>query len=117
MRRFLTKKAFIKSVVLTGAALLLFAQVQVYAAKGDSKEKKGFVLKFNGFDLKGVNHNLFSLKPGVVYKGSFNNVEKAPQQTTLQSIITFQKGNTTFILPYKHKVVLPKFKTPEAPKF
>ena len=117
MRNSLIKNALYKPVLLTGIALLLFAQVEVFAAKGDSKEKKGFVLKFSGFDLKGVNQNLFSLKPGVVYKGSFNNVEKAPQQTTLQSIITFQKGNTTFILPYKHKVVLPKFKTPEAPKF
>ena len=117
MRNNLIKNAFYKPVLLTGVALLLFAQVEVFAAKGDAKEKKGFVLKFSGFDLKTVNQNFFALKPGVVYKGSFNNVEKAPQQTTLQSIITFQKGNTTFILPYKHKVILPKFKTPEAPKF
>ncbi|MES2648655.1 MAG: hypothetical protein V4717_17395 [Bacteroidota bacterium] len=110
-------KACKKSLLLTGVGLMLFAQVELFAAKGDIKLKKGVVLKFKGFDLKTTTNSFFSLKPGVVYKGSFNNVEKAPQQTTLQSIITFQQGNTTFILPYKHKVLLPRFKTPEAPKF
>lgn len=117
MLRNLIKSAFFKSILLTGFVLLLFAQVELFAAKGDAKEKKGVVLKFSGFDLKTPTNTFFTLKPGVVYKGSFTNVEKAPQQTTLQSIITFQRGNTTFILPYKHKVILPKFKTPEAPKF
>lgn len=113
----LFKNAFIKSMLLTGAGLLLFAQVEVFGAKGDIKVKKGVVLKFTGFELKTTTNTFFTLQPGVVYKGSFNNVEKAPQQTILQSIITFQQGNTTFIMPYKHKVILPKFKTPEAPKF
>jgi hypothetical protein len=113
----LVKNACFKPLLLTGFGLLLFAQVELFAAKGDVKVKKGVVLKFSGFDLKAPSSNFFSLQQGFVYKGSFNNVEKAPQQTTLQSIITFQKGNTTFILPYKHKVILPKFKTPEAPKF
>jgi hypothetical protein len=117
MPKFIIKKVFAKSLLLTGAALLLFAQTELYAAKGDAKEKKGVVLKFSGFELKGMSNSMFTLQPGVVYKGSFNNIQKAPQQTTLQSIITYQKGNTTFIFPYKHKVLLPKFKTPEAPKF
>lgn len=117
MRDSLSIKTILKPVLLTGLAMVFFTQVELYAAKGDSKEKKGFVLKFSGFDLKGINTGFFSLKPGVLYKGSFNNVEKAPQQTTLQSIITYQKGNTTFILPYKPKVILPRFKTPEAPRF
>lgn len=117
MYKFIAKKVCRKTVLLTGATVLLFAQVELYAAKGDAKEKKGVVLKFSGFELKGMSNSFFTMKPGYVYKGSFNNVEKAPQQTTLQSIITYQKGNTTFIYPYKHKVLLPRFKTPEAPKF
>ena len=117
MYKFTTKKVCRKAVVLIGATVLLFASVELYAAKGDAKEKKGVVLKFSGFEMKSMSNSFFTLKPGYVYKGSFNNVEKAPQQTTLQSIITYQKGNTTFIFPYKHKVLLPRFKTPEAPKF
>ena len=110
-------KHITRSILLTGLVTLFVAQVELYAAKGEAKTKKGVVLKFNGFELKGNSNLQFTLKPGLLYKGSFNNIEKAPQQTTLQSIITYQKGNTVFIVPYKHKVILPKFKTPEPPKF
>lgn len=103
-----------KSALLLG--VMVFFSGDGYAAKGAAKEKKGFVLKFNGFDLKGLQKNNFNLRPGVVYKGSFSNIEKSPQQTTLQSIITYQKGNTTFIYPYSHKVNVQRFKTPEAPQ-
>ena len=106
-------KMISKSLLMTGLALMLFAQVQVHAAKGDSKAKKSFTLKFNGFDLKGINNStFFTLKPTLVYKGNFNSTPQTPQQ----SVITFQKGNTTVIVPFK-KPILPKFKAPEAPKF
>ena len=117
MAKSLNKRMLQKSILLTGFGLMLFVQVQLFAAKGDAKAKKGYTLKFNGFELKGLTNSFFTLRPGAVYKGSFNNVEKAPQQVTLQSIITYQQGNTTFIYPYRHKVSVPKFKTPEPPKF
>lgn len=110
-------KTFFKSLLLTGVGLVFFAQVQLFAAKGDSKAKKGIVLKFSGFDLKGIGNSFLTFRPSIVYKGNLNNLEKAPQQTNLQSVLTYQQGNTIFILPYKHKVILPKFKTPEPPKF
>lgn len=87
------------------------------AAKGDTKEKKGVVLKFNGFELKTVNAQSLILKPGFTYKGSFSNILKSPSETTIQSIITYQRGNTTFIYPYQHKVTVPRFKTPQPQKF
>lgn len=91
---------------------ILMVSVSLYAAKGDSKSKKGVVLRFSGFDLKGFNNfSLFS-KPGVFYKGSFSTLERVPQTTYMNSVITFQRGNTTFIYPYQHKVSVPKFKTP-----
>lgn len=87
------------------------------ASKGDGKSKKGYVLKFNGFELKNKLHTDFILRPEFVYKGSFSNIETTSGQTTIQSVITYQKGNTTFIYPYKHKVRVPKFVTPTAPSF
>ena len=117
MVKSLNYKTIGKSFLATGIGILLLAQVQLYAAKGEAKAKKGYVLKFSGFDLKGVANSFFTFKPDMVYKGSFNNVDKAQQQNTLQTIVTYQKGNTTFIYPYKHKPIMPKFKTPEAPKF
>ena len=97
--------------------LVLLSPVLLLAAKGDSKIKKGYVLKFSGFDLKGSSNTLFTLRAGAAYKGSLNSFEIAPQQTIVRSLVTYQKGNTTFIYPYKYKIVLPKFKVPEAPKF
>ncbi len=119
MAKKLNNRMLRKTLLLAGVGALLFVQVQLFAAKGEAKSKKGYVLKFNGFELRGITNTFFTLKPGAVYKGSFNNVEKAPQQVTLQSIITYQQGNTTFIYPYRHKVTVPnqKFKTPEKPKF
>ncbi|MEO7312357.1 MAG: hypothetical protein ABIX01_18285 [Chitinophagaceae bacterium] len=101
-----------KAARLTVFGVALMVSVSLFAAKGDSKVKKGVVLKFSGFDLKATtNLRLFS-KPGFLYKGSFSNIEKAPQSTFLNSIITFQRGNTTFIYPYQYKITVPKFKTP-----
>ena len=92
--------------------VMLMISVSLYAAKGDAKSKKGVVLKFSGFDLKGnSNFSLFS-KPGFLYRGSFSNVERVPQNTFMNSVITFQRGNTTFIYPYQHKVSVPTFKVP-----
>ncbi|QGW29069.1 hypothetical protein GLV81_14010 [Phnomibacter ginsenosidimutans] len=101
---------------LMASLLLVLAvcgQFQLYAAKGGGKEKKGYVLKFKTFDMKTNFQRQFTLKPGMQYKGSFNQVIKTPQTTTIQSIITYQRGTTTFIYPYQHRVSVPKFKTPE----
>jgi len=101
-----------KACRLSLLGVVLMVSVSLFAAKGDSKTKKGVVLKFSGFDLKAINNfSLFS-KPGFLYKGSFSNMEKAPQNTYMNSVITFQRGNTTFIYPYQYKVTVPKFKTP-----
>ncbi|TAD84352.1 MAG: hypothetical protein EAY75_13265 [Bacteroidetes bacterium] len=97
----------------------MLCSTNVYAAKGDAKDKKGYVLKFNGFELKSPYMSSFTLRPGFSYKGSFSIVEKSPQQTILQSVVTYQRGNVTFIYPYKHvvQVPLPRFKVPEKGKF
>jgi hypothetical protein len=98
-------------------AVVLSVSVNLYAAKGGAKDKKGVVLKFSGFELKGFNSlNIFS-KTSFTLKGNFTNLDKAPQNTNVNSFITLQRGNTTFIYPYKNtKVSVPFFKTPAAPK-
>ncbi len=98
-------------------AALLFANVQLFGAKGGTKEKKGYVLKFSGFEVNSAFRNSFTVRNASIYKGSFNNVVLSPQETTIKGIITYQRGNTTFIYPYQHKVSTPKFKTPEAPRY
>jgi len=103
---------FFKALRIAVVGAVFMVSFSLYAAKGDSKIKKGVVLKFSGFDLKGINNFSLFARPGLLYRGSFTNVEKAPQATSLNSVVTFQKGNTTFIYPYKYKVKVPIFKTP-----
>jgi hypothetical protein len=100
----------------TTLALLVFMLCNyssVFGAKGGAKAKKGYVLRFNGFDANNMYQPHFLTAPNIMYKGSFNQVDRGQQQTTINSIITFQKGNTIFIYPYKHKVKVPYFKTPQ----
>lgn len=100
-------------IVLLGG---VFLSGNLYGAKGDTK-KKGFVLKFNGFNLKSYNNFTLSSKAGLIRKGSSFLTPQKNSGTEVNSIITFEKGNTTFIYPYKHKVKVsvPLFKTPMPP--
>lgn len=51
------------------------------------------------------------LKSGLVYKGLsiHTNLNGATNQT---NYLKYNKGNITYVIPYRHKVILPKFKTP-----
>lgn len=49
----------------------------------------------------------FTLKSGPTYRGShLFTQEKKKDVLLLNSVITYKRGNTTFILPYKNKVNL-----------
>ena len=74
------------------------------------------------FSLKNFNRNFyrsatpFSLRAGFQYKGIQVVNKKVENGTsTINSVMRFEKGNSTYIYPYKHKVSVPKFATPSAP--
>jgi hypothetical protein len=48
--------------------------------------------------------NGFSLKSGPKYTGSLSIKERVSNYTLYNSIVTYQKGNTIYVLPYKYKV-------------
>lgn len=51
--------------------------------------------------------NGFTLKAGPHYRGSSIFGEtKTNTSIMFNSVVTYQKGNTTYILPYKHKISL-----------
>ncbi|MCU0333977.1 MAG: hypothetical protein MUF62_02880 [Chitinophagaceae bacterium] len=114
-RRFISPRLARAAAASLLLAALALHSGQVNAAKGGGKEKKGFVLRFSGFDLKTPAAGTSLLQSGLHYRGSFSNFQRSPQQTTINSIITFQRGNTTFIYPYRHQVNVPRFKTPQKP--
>ncbi|HEX8461850.1 MAG TPA: hypothetical protein VF623_10485 [Segetibacter sp.] len=79
----------------------------------------------NLYSLKNFNRNFyrsmspFSLRAGFTYKGSqlLSQKKSSTGDITFTSMMRYEKGNTTYIYPYTHKVSVPKFKAPSAPAF
>ena len=54
----------------------------------------------------------FTLKAGPMYRGSqLLNMQRQRDVVLLKSVVTYQKGNTTFILPYQYKMAKPAMKS------
>lgn len=52
----------------------------------------------------------FNLKSGMYYKGSFLlNTQQVGNASVSDAFISYKKGNTVYILPYKQKVVIPEY--------
>ena len=106
-----TIKRLLKRKIAT--ALLITASVAAFATLGDGGKKghkpapqkltaKNFSLRTN-FNLR---DNNFTFTP------------KTNTFITLNTVVTYQKGNATYILPLKKKVLLDKIKfNPAPPRF
>lgn len=91
--------------------ILLFCGVCLIA----SADRGGF-LKKNSTHLNiETNGNLknsiaFNLKSGIVYKGSsLLKRSQVGNAIVSDAIVSYKKGNTTYILPYKQKIFIPQF--------
>ena len=86
-------------VMFVGVAAISFASMG-----GRGVKPKTSPLLNLGFTPTKPN-SIFTLKAGPTYRGStlFNEI-KTDNAIQLNSIVTYQKGNTTYILPYKHKI-------------
>ena len=56
----------------------------------------------------------FSLKSGYTYKGNKNfGTRRTLNSVSSNSVITYQRGNVTWVMPYRNKTtILNKFRTP-----
>jgi hypothetical protein len=57
----------------------------------------------------------FSLKSGYTLHAVHSTKGKGIRQGMYNTVVSYQKGNVTYYLPYKSKPVLSRFKTPAAP--
>lgn len=113
------KQAKMKKVII--ALLLVSATHLAMGAFTGRSAKKSNDL----FSLKNFNRNFyktasfFSLRTSYAYKGSrfLSQRKEANGDITMYSMMRFEKGNTTYIYPYAHKIVVPRFKTPAPPCF
>lgn len=52
----------------------------------------------------------FNLKSGITYKGSFFLNSQQIGNTYINNVfVSYKKGNTIYILPYKQKVLIPEY--------
>ena len=106
---------------LVSLALLVCAAHVAFGSFTGTSDKKTSSI----FSLKNFNKNFFktaspfSLKAGYNFKGFQVVTQKKElnRDISFNSIIRYEKGNTSYIYPYKHKVSLSKFKTPAPPDF
>jgi len=107
-------KKLLKRKIAT--AVLITASGAAFATLGDGGGKKGQQNSYSSkFSYSAKN---FSLRSGYNYKG--NNLLSHNNQKfiILNTTVTYQKGNATYILPLKKKVILDKvIFNPAAKKF
>ncbi|MEO5999046.1 MAG: hypothetical protein ABIN89_19890 [Chitinophagaceae bacterium] len=88
------------SFILVGLTVFTFASIG-----GDKNKSKKNSLQ-SGFTPVKTNRG-FTLKEGLAYRGSMIlRQEKTPSSIYYSSLVTYQKGNSTYILPNKYKVSL-----------
>lgn len=101
----MAKYSKIASVILLVCGVCLFA----FADRGTfvKKNKTHLNIRTNG-NLK--NSIPFNLKSGLTYRGSFLlNSQVIGNSVVSDAYVSYRKGNTIYILPYKQKVLIPEY--------
>ena len=96
--------------LLTIALLVSIVQVAVADRGVGKKNKTKTLLNIVSPSLL-RNSIAFNLKSGLSYKGSIITNESYLSNSIMSnSLITYQKGNMTYIIPYKHKIAIPEMR-------
>jgi hypothetical protein len=101
----MTKYSKIVTVLLLVCGVCVFA----FADRGGfvKRNKTQLNIKTNG-NLK--NSIPFNLKSGLTYRGSFlTDQEQIGNSLVSDAYISYKKGNTVYILPYKQKILIPEY--------
>lgn len=91
--------------ILTGTMLISFAD------RGIGKKSKSKVILNINTNNAIKNSISVNLKAGLKYKGSLlSNTQFQNNSISFTEIITYQKGNSIYIIPYKQKILVPEIK-------
>jgi|JI10StandDraft_1071094.scaffolds.fasta_scaffold12585_8 hypothetical protein len=100
---------FTKSILLLG--ILAGNMLYSFADRGLRKKSKNRVtlnIATNNSFKKSLS---FNLKTGLKYKGMlFTGTQRENTSLVANSLLTYQKGNTVYIVPNKQKIVVPEIK-------
>jgi len=88
--------------VIFSLSMIVFVAL-AFASKGggDKKKSVGSKAAFSPMNIS----NAFTLKNGISYMGShIFSQQKEKASFSINTIVTYQNGNTIYIMPYKYKV-------------
>lgn len=90
--------------------IVVFAAA-AFATLGDGKSKSGTSRTTTLLSSKKAKAGSFSLKSGYQFRGSqIINPDSEKKYISFNTTVTWQKGNTTYVVPLKKKVVLSNVK-------
>lgn len=84
---------------------LICCTAAVFATLGDGRGKKTASKKLMN-SRPTISSNGFTLKSSYSYRGNQVITESSRKFINLNTVVTIQKGNTTYIVPLKKKVIL-----------
>lgn len=91
------------------SVLMIVVVALAFASKGSGGGKKKTPAFKNDFVPIRTTTG-FTLRAGAMYTGSHTfSVEKTDKVFSFNTVVTYQKGNTIYILPYKYKVNITGF--------
>lgn len=94
--------------MLSLTVLLCTVAYAAMADKGAGKKNKPKVVLNINTPSTLINSISFNLKSGLTYTGSLLvNQQSIGRSIMNSSLITYQKGNTIYIIPFKHKFIMP----------
>ncbi len=94
-------------IVLTHTAFAAFS------GSADDRTKNKYSLK--NLNKLSKNYSLSTLRTSTFqFKGFYQATQTAGASTG--SLLSLQRGNTTYVYPYTYKVKVPRFKTPAPPQ-
>ena len=97
-----------KLINISLTVIILFCTVtEALADRGSGRKVKNRTALNISTPSNIKNSIAFNLKSGLSYKGSLLNTRSTFGNAIINtSFVTYQKGNTTFIVPYKNKITM-----------
>lgn len=102
--------------ILSSFVIIAVVSSSVHAATivTSTSESKKLTEKYSLKNLSSLSHKastFHDLKSSLVYRGLSIHTN-ANGSAAQSNYLKYNKGNITYVIPYRHKVILPKFKTP-----
>ncbi len=100
----------IKKLKIAGIVLLICLVTYVAIADRGSFGRRNKI-HFNIITLNTLKNSIgFNLKSGLIYRGNtILNQQQVSNSIFTNNLISYQKGNTIYILPYKQKILIQSY--------